>query len=248
MRRAALIATAVLVGSSVAAGVAQTVEGVDIGAIRARASANRADAERLAAEVERRGGALRDEAAYTRDAALARVRALDPKALRGGAAGAVDFDEIVGAAAANLGEPRGAAPLVMAFVSLSMPDKALRPIVRDVAAAGGVVVFRGFPNNSAKAFVAGLGRAVTSEAQVASIAIDPRLFRAFDIRAVPTYVVASSDFSLCDGLACRTTPPPFDAIAGNVTAGYALGAIADAGGPGARVAQVALGNLQKAVR
>lgn len=247
MRRSLLFAAAAL-SLSVAGALAQTVEGLDVGAIRARAQAQAADAERLAAEVERRGGALREDAAVVRDQALARVRALDPQSLRGGPAGPIDFDALIRDASANLAAKRGSAPLVLAFVSLSMPPDALKPLVRDIARAGGVVVFRGFPNNSAKAFVAGLSRAVESDADFASIAIDPRLFRAFDVRAVPTYVVASTDFDLCDGLACRTAPPPFDAVSGNVTTDYALDVIADAAGPGSRVARVALANLRGSAR
>jgi hypothetical protein len=37
----------------------------------------------------------------------------------------------------------------------------------------------------------------------ANIGIDPRLFRAFDVQAVPTYVAVSSDFDLCAGFSAR---------------------------------------------
>ncbi|MDQ2764702.1 MAG: type-F conjugative transfer system pilin assembly protein TrbC, partial [Pseudomonadota bacterium] len=50
----------------------------------------------------------------------------------------------------------------------------------------------------------------------------------------------------CDGLACRTTPPPFDQMVGNVTVRYALETFADDNGPGALVARTALANLDKA--
>ena len=243
MPRTMLVVTA-LVAGSVAAALAQSGDPLDIAAVRARAAAHAAEAERLTVEVTRRGAALSDDAETVRAAAVARVRRLDPRTLPAGPAGAVDFDQLVGAAGANLEGHRGGAPLLIAFVSLSMPEAALRPILRDVGAAGGVVVFRGFPNNSARAFVAGLARVVARDASLASIAIDPRLFRAFDVRAVPAYVVASSDFDLCDGLACRTAPPPYDAIVGNVSVDYVLSTIAEANGPGARIASVALARLR----
>ena len=67
--------------------------------------------------------------------------------------------------------------------------------------------------------------------------------RAFDVTAVPTMVVSSSDFTPCDGLTCKTTPPPFDRIEGNVTVRYALETFAGENGPGALIARTALANL-----
>ncbi|MGO7251626.1 type-F conjugative transfer system pilin assembly protein TrbC, partial [Rhizobium brockwellii] len=87
--------------------------------------------------------------------------------------------------------------------------------------AGGVVVFRGFPNNSAKEFVNRLGQVVQKD-DMPNIGIDPRLFRAFNVQAVPTYVAVSSDFDLCSGLNCRTAVPAHDRITGNVSVRYVL--------------------------
>ncbi|MCE3519097.1 type-F conjugative transfer system pilin assembly protein TrbC, partial [Escherichia coli] len=154
-----------------------------------------------------------------------------------------DFDEMIHAASANLKENQGTAQQFMVFVSTSMPEQALKRIIADTSAAGGVVVFRGFPGNSGKAFIAALSRVVEKDQQFASIGIDPRLFRAFDVTAVPTMVVSSSDFTPCDGLTCKTTPPPFDRIEGNVTVRYALETFAGENGPGALVARTALANL-----
>jgi conjugal transfer pilus assembly protein TrbC len=81
---------------------------------------------------------------------------------------------------------------------------------------------------------------------MASIGIDPRLFRAFDVQAVPTYVAVSSDFDLCAGFSCQTKVPPYDRMTGNVTVEYALSSFVDGRGPGARVAAVGLSNLKKA--
>src|SRR3546814_4220328 len=77
-----------------------------------------------------------------------------------GPAGPIDFDEIVQGAATNAGARGGEAPQLIAFASLSMPPKALRQLIQDTARAGGVVVFRGFPNNSLKAFSQALGKIV----------------------------------------------------------------------------------------
>jgi conjugal transfer pilus assembly protein TrbC len=107
-----------------------------------------------------------------------------------------------------------------------------------------VVVFRGFPNNSAKDFVARLSK-VVDQGQLASIGIDPRLFRAFEVQAVPTYVTVSSDFDLCAGFSCQTKLPPYDRMIGNVTVEYALTTFAEGNGPGARIAAVALSNMKR---
>lgn len=223
--------------------LAQTVEGLDLDAIRARSAKSEQDATALANEVERRGDAFRKDAQTVQAVALEQMRTIDKANLPRGPAGAVDFDEMIQAASANLKEAQGTAPQFMVFVSTSMPEQALKRIIADTSAAGGVVVFRGFPGNSGKAFIAALSKVVEKDQQFASIGIDPRLFRAFDVTAVPTMVVSSSDFTPCDGLTCKTTPPPFDRIEGNVTVRYALETFAGENGPGALVARTALANL-----
>lgn len=223
--------------------LAQTVEGLDLDAIRARSAKSEQDATALVNEVERRGDAFRKDAQTVQAVALEQMRTIDKANLPRGPAGAVDFDEMIQAASANLKEAQGTAPQFMVFVSTSMPEQALKRIIADTSAAGGVVVFRGFPGNSGKAFIAALSKVVEKDQQFASIGIDPRLFRAFDVTAVPTMVVSSSDFTPCDGLTCKTTPPPFDRIEGNVTVRYALESFAGENGPGALVARTALANL-----
>ena len=248
MRGIAYVVGASLAVASLSAVLAQTVDGVDIGGIKARAAAQSADAQALAAEVAKRAEDFREDAEQVRESGLVQVKALDPKILPKGTGGAIDFDEIVTAAGDNLRDNRGQAPLFMVFVSLSMPEPALKATIRDASQAGGIVVFRGFPNNSAKQFIAGLSKVVDDQSQFASIGIDPRLFHAFNVQVAPTYVVAASDFDLCDGIACRTQVPPHDAMSGNVSVRYALGAFADEGGPGALVARTALRNLDGAGR
>ena len=221
----------------------QALAGLDLDAIRARSAKSEQDATALVNEVERRGDAFRKDAQTVQAVALEQMRTIDKASLPRGPAGAVDFDEMIHAASANLKENQGTAPQFMVFVSTSMPEQALKRIIADTSAAGGVVVFRGFPGNSGKALIAALSRVVEKDQQFASIGIDPRLFRAFDVTAVPTMVVSSSDFTPCDGLTCKTTPPPFDRIEGNVTVRYALETFAGENGPGALVARTALANL-----
>lgn len=244
MTRNFLMTLALIGGfAGVGAALAQTVEGLDFDAIRARAAAQSEDAAVLSAEVARRVEEYRPDAEALDAAASEKVQGLDPAAFPKGPAGAIDFDEMIVAASGNLKDNRGSAPQFMVFVSLSMPEEALKQIIDQTSAAGGFVVFRGFPNNSVKQFVAGMSKVVSNDDQFAAIGVDPRLFRAFGVQAVPTYVAVSSDFTPCDGLTCTTTPPPFDAMSGNVTVRYALETFAEDNGPGALVARTALSNM-----
>src|SRR3546814_12021505 len=95
--------------------------------------------------------------------------------------GPIDFDEIVQGAATNAAASGGEAPQLIAFASLSMPPKALRELIQDTARAGGVLVFRGFPNNSMTAFSQALGQILKRQGDFANVGLDPRLFRALAI-------------------------------------------------------------------
>jgi len=236
---------ALLGTAGVSALLAQTVDGVDVQAVKKRAADLAAEAQAFVDQVKDRGDQFREDAAATRAAGTENMRRVAARDLPKGPAGPVDFDEIVQGASQNVSANGGEAPQFIAFASLSMPDDALKQLVRDTAAAGGVVVFRGFPNNSAKEFVARLSK-VVDKGQLASIGIDPRLFRAFEVQAVPTYVTVSSDFDLCAGFSCATKVPPYDRMIGNVTVEYALSTFAEGNGPGARVAAVALSNMKRA--
>lgn len=234
-----------LVGTAgLSALLAQTVDGVDVQAVKQRSADLAAEAQAFVDQVKDRGDQFREEAAVVREAGTENMRQVAAKDLPKGPSGAVDFDEIVQGAAKNASAQGGEAPQFIVFASLSMPDATLKQLVRDTSSSGGVVVFRGFPNNSAKEFVSRLGK-VVEKGQFASIGIDPRLFRAFAVQAVPTYVTVSSDFDLCAGFSCQTKVPPYDRMIGNVTVEYALSTFAEGSGPGARVAAVALSNMKR---
>lgn len=235
-----------LAGIAVASAVvAQTVEGIDMGALKAKAQAEAGDAETLVDAVAKRGEVFEQDAEELRVNGLSAVAQLDPKDLPKGPEGPVDFDEILAGASANTKTPFGDGPLFVAFASLSMPEDALRALIRDTTKAGGVVAFRGFPGNNTKAFVEGLKKVVTSEDQEAHLAVDPRLFRAFNVRAVPTFVAVSREYELCDGFDCSSALPDHDKMIGNVTVEYVLESFAGGSGAGAGVASVALRNLNK---
>lgn len=230
---------------AVSAAVAQTVDGIDIAGIKARADAERAEAQALVDGVKDSGKPHEDEVKRLHERAMADLAELSPTDFPAGPKGPVDFDELLAGAAGNAAKPQGEAPLFMVFASLSMPPASLKALVRDTTRAGGIVVFRGFPNNSSKQFIAGMTKIADSEGDEPNVGIDPRLFRAFNVQTAPTFVVASSDFELCSGFDCITDVPPHDRLSGNVTVEYVLESFVDARGPGAAVAAVALRNLKK---
>ena len=247
MRRFLLVAAG-LAGLAGIQAIAQTVDGLDLEAIKRRSAAMQGDAETFADHVKNRGDAFRQEAVAVQDKATGNLVELAKADLPMNGDDAFDFDEIIKGAGQNVSSTgRGDAPQFIAFASLSMPAPALRQLIADTAKAGGVVVFRGFPNNSIKAFSAALGKVVNEKDQLANVGIDPRLFRAFDVQAVPTYVAVSSDFDLCSGLNCQTVVPAHDRITGNVSVRYVLDTFVADRGPGAGVAAVALRSMGKAL-
>ncbi len=245
MRLFAWGVTALLGTAGISALLAQTVDGLDVQAIKKRSADLAADAQAFVDQVKDRGDEFREEAVAIREAGTENMRQVAAKDLPKGPAGPIDFDEIVQGASKNASAKGGDAPQFIVFASLSMPPQSLKQLIKDTARAGGVVVFRGFPNNSMKEFAGRLGQIVESQDDFTNIGIDPRLFRAFNVQAVPTYVAVSSDFDLCAGFSCQTKVPPYDRMTGNVTVEYALNSFADGNGPGARIAAVGLSNMRK---
>ena len=239
-RRLSLIAgstalTGVLLGLAVASS-AQTVDGLDLAEVRARAHLSPQEAEALTTVIARRGEALRRDAVQNAASAHAAAARYASTKSSGDPAANFDFDGMVAATAKQMAPED--APRLLAFASLSMPFASLKEMIADVSRAGGVVVFRGLPGNSAKTFTTALARVLPPGEVKAAVGIDPRLFRAFAVQAVPAYVVTATDFDLCDGFECHTTLPPHDRMDGNVTLAHALETFARGDGPAARVAAV----------
>lgn len=222
---------------------------LDLAAIRARAAEAQADATALSDTARARAAELHDSAKASAQAGEANgshYASTAKAAARPSPDQPFDFDRLV-ADTADFDEARiGEAPRFIAFASVSMPVPALKAMIADVAQAGGVTVFRGFPQRSAKALTAALLKVSGNEELPASVGIDPRLFSAFKIDAVPAYVVTASDFDLCDGFDCVSNVPPHDRMTGNVSAEHALESFAAGGGPGARLAGLHLKALRKA--
>ena len=247
MSRPLLILGACLASAAFAAASAQTAApDLDLEAIRARAREQAGDAEALAAKARERAATVVVDAHASADAGRvngASYAALARRTATPNAREAFNFDAMVAGAGDAARADFGAAPRFIAFASTAMPASALKQMIADVTRAGGVVVFRGLPQGSAKVFVAALSKVADRGAAMDGVGIDPRLFRAFGIDAAPTYVVTASDFDLCGGFDCTSTLPPYDKLTGNVTAAYALQTFAEGGGPGARLAAQHLARL-----
>lgn len=249
--RPALIALALATALAGAMGGALAQDtGIDLSAIRARASENAPEAEALARSARERAVTLKADAARSADEGKANgarfAHAVSPSPTS--TPDTFDFDKMVADAGAMARDGIGEAPRFIAFASTAMPAEALRQLLHDVTRAGGVVVFRGLPGNSAKAMTAALTQVLAPGERLDGVGIDPRVFRAFGVEAVPTYVVAASDFDLCSGFDCTTAVPPADRLSGNVTVRYALETIAQGGGPGARIAAQHLARLEESER
>jgi len=232
-----------------AGAAAQTSEPeLDLEAIRARAKVEASEADALAASARARAEDVLSQANDSAAEAQAHGKRYAEQAARSArpeGEDVFDFDKMVADAGTMASDGLGEAPRFIAFASLSMPPAALRAMADDVARAGGVVVLRGLPGGSAKTLTAALAKVAEDGGKLDAVGIDPRLFRAFGIETVPTYVVTSSDFDLCDGFDCRTQVPPNDRMSGNVSVSYALETFAQGGGPGALLASQHLARLQR---
>ena len=217
---------------------------LDLDAIRARASENAGDAEALATAVRARADALAEDARSTQDAAQANRAAYAESVGTSPTGDPLDFDAMVRAQAQAEAASLGERPRFIAFVSLSMPPEALKALVRDMGRAGGVTVLRGFPQGESEGFKKRLAAIWSDGSEAGSLGIDPRLFRAFDIKAAPSFVMLSTDFSPCDGFDCASTVPPHDRITGNVSVAHVLETFAGGGGPGAALARLHLARLE----
>jgi conjugal transfer pilus assembly protein TrbC len=232
-----------------AASAQEADPGLDIERIRARSAEATTEAETLAAQALKRAEALADDARAVATDGMENGRRYADEAARNLPAKsdpdeAFDFDQLVADTSEMTGEAFGERPRLIAFASTSMPKTALHGLIADVSRAGGVVVFRGFPGGSAAGFTQVLGELARDSDALANVGIDPRLFRAFKIEAVPTFVVATSDFELCDGFDCTSQVPPHDRMAGNVSAAHVLETFAGGNGPGALIAAQHLKRLE----
>ena len=242
-----LVAISLLTAAGFAAVAAQDSDPeLDLEEIRARAGEFTEDAEALATSVRSRAETLVEDARTTQGEAQANRAAYVASVGAESSGEVLDFDAMVRDQAAAERSNMGTSPRFIAFASLSMPEASLKVLVQDMARAGGVTVLRGFPEGNADAFKRRLASIWNDGSETGALGIDPRLFRAFDIEAAPSFVMLGGDFSPCDGFDCTSHVPPHDRIAGNVSVAYVLETFAGGSGPGASAARQHLTQLEGA--
>lgn len=146
-----------------------------------------------------------------------------------------------GSLAENLSAPPQG-PEVIVFMSLSVPAAAWREWSVEAARIGAPLVLRGVAQGGLRATVKRVGAHLAGDA---GAAIDPRLFRLFEIDVVPAVAVVPGGVPTCKSRGCAEDPaPPHDVIGGNIGLEAALEAIAREGGPGRGTARRHLGKLR----
>lgn len=97
-------------------------------------------------------------------------------------------------------------PDLFIFLSFSVPESTWIDLSNELKNYNGAIILRGLPNNSFKEFA---NRIYHLRAQGVSspIQIDPRLFEAYDIQVVPSFVAKGKE--------------GFDKVSGNISLEYA---------------------------
>ena len=138
------------------------------------------------------------------------------------------------------GRPNSAGILV--FMSLAVPPASWREWAREAALFDAPLVLRGVGGGGLRETVKAVGERL--DGHEAGVAIDPRLFRLFDIERVPAVVAVPGGVSPCESRGCADDPAPaHDLVAGNIGLIAALEAIAAEGDAGRRVARNLLDRL-----
>ena len=187
-----------------------------------------ATARDLAAEVLRKIGDddLGDWTRSIIDRALERAGEAARQTIPGSAA-PLPAERHAGSVAGNAAG-RGGTAEILIFTSLSVPAASWRQWARDAAATGTPLVLRGVGAGGLPETAKRIGDRL--DGAEAGIAIDPRLFRLFNIERVPAVVVAPGGVPPCRSRGCANDPaPPHDLVAGNIGLAAALEAIADEG-------------------
>src|SRR3546814_19101695 len=102
MRKLILAGGALLAAASVTALLAQTVDGLDLEAVRKRSAEMQDEAVAFVEQVKDRGDAFREDAASVRVGGMQNLERVATADLPTGPAGPMDFDEIVAGVATNI--------------------------------------------------------------------------------------------------------------------------------------------------
>lgn len=117
------------------------------------------------------------------------------------------------------GESAGPKDELLVFISTSIPAAALKVIGSQAKQAGAVLVLRGVPRGfNGKNLQAMMRSLKPATDQGADVQIHPELFRRYDVRSVPTTVLANTSGKDCDEGLCTQHAM----LVGDVSIEYAL--------------------------
>ncbi|ADM08213.1 hypothetical protein PB2503_00662 [Parvularcula bermudensis HTCC2503] len=233
---------AILCASLMSVAPGQAQDGIDRKAIEEAVRNAEAEAAAFAAEVAARAEAYAEEARALTETVHGRW---GEAAAPSDTTEPVDLDAMVadaGVVSAARQETSGPAG-VLVFVSFSMPEQSLRQLVLDAHKAQVPVLLQGFVGGSLKETATrmrALLGADTGQDLLGGVVIDPRAFRIFRVTEVPAFIATRAPLPDCDGLDCDAPPPPHDRIAGNMSLGAALSALASEGTDAALQARASL--------
>lgn len=131
----------------------------------------------------------------------------------------------------NTAQPPGTilsgGPILMVFISLSMPEATLKRLVSQAARAKASLLIRGLLNGSLRDTVARTQALLAG--QSVAFQIDPQAFERYAITQVPSFVLVreGADSTPCGDGGRGSCAPPNDYVrlAGDVSLDYALGQI-----------------------
>ena len=151
---------------------------------------------------------------------------------------------IEAAGASAVGRVLETGPQLLVFVSLSMPEGALRKLVEQAERTRAVLVLRGLKDGSMVKTAAAV-RQVLGERR-AALQIDPQGFDRFGVNQVPTFVLLrdGSQAQRCADASC-VPATSYAMLAGDVTIEYALEWIETHSSSAQREAEVLLQRLRE---
>lgn len=118
----------------------------------------------------------------------------------------------------------GSDPILMVFISLSMPQATLQRLVDQASRAKASILIRGLTKGSLRDTVAQV-QSLIGQRKVA-IQIDPQAFERYTVVQVPSFVIVRSGARLASTPACAygscASPEDFVRLAGDVSLDYAL--------------------------
>lgn len=133
---------------------------------------------------------------------------------------------------------------LLIFVSNSMPRAALLRLARDARRAGAVLVFRGIKGDlTNQSWLKSMEAIKPLTDTGASVQIHPDLFKTYQVRSVPTFVLTREGKHACD--AAEACNDKLVAV-GDASLGYVLDRWSDAGGELGKLARTRLNRLENA--